>query len=260
MWIERASTAHRIAAVGLLAVVHSLAASGTSAGAAADRPTPITAYGTWNGIPVMPTLIRQYENERAAHFIDFTPLDSVEIPGHLMGRRCDVGMTLDSRLTEDDKKRPDRLQSAVIGRFVLGIAVNARSRLRTIAIDDLGKIFTRAGHVVEGRARLGAARAIEVVGRRLTDTEGMIIEDKVLHGRPFAAALIDPSATPSARMETDEQVVAALIKRPERDWVPAISTRRTTRQAGPRSGHRCRARARSRCSPRPRPLPTAVIP
>ena len=45
-------------------------------------------------------------------------------------------------------------------------------------------------------------------------TEGMIMVDKVLQGRPFAAALFAPSASAPAQKETDEQVVAALIKRP----------------------------------------------
>jgi hypothetical protein len=41
----------------------------------------------------------------------------------------------------------------------------------------------------------------------------MILDDKIVRGRPFAAALMD-RATPPGQMATDEQVVAALIKRP----------------------------------------------
>jgi ABC-type phosphate transport system substrate-binding protein len=60
----------------------------------------------------------------------------------------------------------------------------------------------------------GQITPVEIVGRRAVSTEGMIMQSKVLLGRPFAAAMFDPSATPPVEMESDEQVVAALITRP----------------------------------------------
>ena len=89
----------------------------------------------------MATLIRRYESDRAARFIDFTPWESDQILASLARRESNVGMTLDSRLSDDDRKRTGRLQNAVLGRFAVGVAVNAQSPLRTIAVDDLAKIF-----------------------------------------------------------------------------------------------------------------------
>ena len=129
-----------------------------------------------------------------------------------MGRRCDVGMTLDSCLGEDDRPKAGRLQNAVLGRFALGIAVNARSPMRVIALDDLGKIF--AGKITSWKDVPDSEQvtAIEIVGRMVISTEGTILANKVLLRRPFASAFFDPSAAPPAQKESDEQVVAALIK------------------------------------------------
>jgi ABC-type phosphate transport system substrate-binding protein len=203
-------------AVGLiiLAAARPATAENKNAGTRAAGPASFTAMGTWNGMPVMTALIRQYQGQRGAGFVRFTPLNSDQIVGYVSGRRCDVGMTLDSLVTEDDKPKADRLQKAVLGRFALGIAVNARNPLRTIALDDLGKIFAAQVTAWNDVPDSGLSTPIEITGRAAISTEGMIVGDKVLRGRPFAVAFFDQSATPPAQKETDEQVVAALIKRP----------------------------------------------
>ncbi len=125
-----------------------------------------------------------------------------------------MGITLDSRLAGGDRKTAGKLQNACVGRFVVGIAVNAKSSLRTIALDDLATIY--AGQVTSWKdvAESGQTTPIEIVGRTVIGTEGIIMANNVLHGRPFAAWMFDPSITPPAQKETDEQVIAALIKRP----------------------------------------------
>ena len=165
-------------------------------------------------MPVMAALIRQYENDRAARFVNFTPLDSDQIVGFLSRGHCDVGMTLDSRLTDADKKRAASLQNAVLGRFVVGIAANATTPLRTIAVDDLGKIFAGEATFWKDVPGSGLSTPIEILGRTAISTEGMILDDTVLRGRQFASAFYDQPASEPAQKARDEQVVTALIKRP----------------------------------------------
>ena len=79
----------------------------------------------------------------------------------------------------------------------------------------------------------GQITPVEIVGRRAVSTEGMIMQSKVLLGRPFAAAMFDPSATPPVEMESDAQVVAALISAPARSGSSAFrpADNRTTGSA-----------------------------
>ena len=49
----------------VLATARSATAGSKNAGVRTARSAPFTAFGTWNGVSVMTTLIRQYQSEGA---------------------------------------------------------------------------------------------------------------------------------------------------------------------------------------------------
>ncbi len=124
-----AGTALMLAGAVILGLLRCLPATEAQAdGPPATKPARFTAFGTWNGMPVMLSLVQQYENDHEAHFIDFTPLDSEEIPGDLAAHKCDVGITLDSRLPEKSGKEAGRFENHALCRFVVAVAVNTSTK------------------------------------------------------------------------------------------------------------------------------------
>ena len=128
----------------------------------------------------MTTLIQRYESGRKAYFIDFTPADSNQIPGLLFRHKCDVGMTLDSRVPEKAGKTAGRFENVIVGRFVICVIVNAKNPVRAISLDDLGKVF--AGKTTAWKD-LGGSGKIELYHPFAGSTQAMLFQKKVLLGR-----------------------------------------------------------------------------
>ncbi len=64
-------------------VVVTMSRTGAREAAGADS-TPFRAYGTWNGMSLVSTLIRRYQSDGRSRSVDFMPLDSNPIIGSLM--------------------------------------------------------------------------------------------------------------------------------------------------------------------------------
>ena len=171
-----------IPAVTLMIIVLARAATagGQEANAYAADSTPFTALGTWNGMSVMTTLIRQYEDNQKAHFINYTPLVGLQIPGCLSRHECDVGMTLESLLPEPIKKEAAHFDSRPAGRFVVGVIVNAKSPVRSISLDDLKKVFTGKTIYWKDVGESSNSGRIEPFRPLAISTQGMLFQGKVL--------------------------------------------------------------------------------
>ena len=107
-----------------------------------------------------------------AHFINFTPIVTEQVPGMLSRRRCDVGMTLDSRLPETGKNEVSHFENFVLGRFVIAVAANAKNGVRTLTLEDLRSVFPGKLSPGKMRATQGTAlRSKSVAHRRLARRE-----------------------------------------------------------------------------------------
>ena len=175
---------------------------------AAAAPTPFAARGTWNGIRILTTLIQRYGGDHQAHFINFTPADSDQIPGFLLHHACDVGMTLDSRLPEKAMQSADRFENLTLGRFVVCVAVNAKSPVRTITLDDLRGVFAGKLLLWQDVRGSGTSGWIEAYHPWAFSTQGMLFQKKAMLGRGYVDRPLAPSAIPRSGKKSDAKVGA----------------------------------------------------
>ena len=212
-FISKASATTRwvLAILMLAAITREAGAAEQKAKTAQAKPAPFAAVGTWNGSRILTVLIQQYEAGRHVHVINFTPFDSPQIPGLLFRHKFDLGMVLDSRLSEAQSKEAGHFENFTLGRFVVGVAVNARLPTRTITVQDLRNVF--AGEITswEGLSGSKSTARIEVYLPLTTGTAGMLFQKSVLQGQDFADELLS-GAEPSRKKKSDAEVVGAVVK------------------------------------------------
>ena len=169
----------------------------------AASPSPFAARGTWNGIPIMRTLIQRFESERRTHFIDFSPADSDQIPGLLSQHACDVGMTLDFRLREKSRNTAGGYESFKIGRFVVCVVVNCKNPARNIALQDLQGVFLGRIALWQNVSGSGAFGRVETYRPAPCTTQAMMFQKRLMLGNGCVGG----------DKQTDAGVVAVVIKR-----------------------------------------------
>lgn len=192
--------------IGVLVMASGSVSGEQDSNRAAAKPASFAARGTWNGVPIATTLIQRYESDRQAHFINFTPADSNQILGLLSRHVCDVGMTFDFRLSENAIKTAGCFENHTIGWLVVGVAINAKSPMRTISLDDLQGVFTGKITSWEDVSNSGVTGRVEVFQPMTISTQGMLFQQKVLLGRQYVGRLLDTSTTPDGRKKSDAKV------------------------------------------------------
>ena len=148
--------------------------------AMAAKPAPFTALGAWSGLPAMTALIRQYEADQKARFINFMPADNDQLPGRLSRHRCDVGLTIDSILPDPLKKEAAQFEGYPVGCFVIGVIVNAKSSVRAISLDDLRRVFTGEITLWKDVGGSSGVGRVEPFRPPAAGTQGMLFQKKVL--------------------------------------------------------------------------------
>jgi ABC-type phosphate transport system substrate-binding protein len=187
-------------------------AGGTVANQPTARPISFSVFGSWDGVRVMAALIRQYENDRQAHFIRFTPTLTEQVLGMLSGGQCDVGMALDSRLPEASRDKVGHFQSFTLGRFVVAVGVNAKNHVRTITLDDLRSVLTARTEDWRDVNGSGNSAQIEICPPSDISTAWMIYRKNVLLRCPLGHTILEPCARPQHEKKSDAEVVGAIIK------------------------------------------------
>ena len=117
------------------------AAPGWIVGMTPDGHVPFTVNGTWNVLPAVTTLIRQFEQRQKSRFVNYLPADSDQIVSRLSRRDCDVGTPFDSFIPEKDRKAAEKFERFPIARFVVGVVVNAKGPVRSVTTEELQRIF-----------------------------------------------------------------------------------------------------------------------
>ena len=254
-------------ATQFIMVVLVAAAGAATAGEKDSKPAAaklprFAVRGSWNGIAILTTLIQRYDSDRQTHLIDFMPADSDQIPGLLAPPRLRHGHgPRILRLPEKAKESADRFENMTLGWFIVCVAVNAKSPVRTITLDDLRGVFAGKILLWQGVRGSGATGRIEPYHAAAFTTQGMLFQKKVLLGqryvdRPMASAAMPrsgkksdakagagkegrPRRRPPRRREkeTDAGVIGAVIKQPNAIGFILLSFRWTPGQAHSHSGH-----------------------
>ena len=151
--------------------------------------------GAWSSLAVATALKNGYENDRQSHLMSYMPIYGDQVPRLLANQQCHVGMVLDMLVSEADKTPIAGYQKAALGHFVIAVAVNAKSPVRTLSLEDAGKIF--AGQIANWKeiADSRDAAAIEFYHPPDTSTEYMIFEEKAMPARAFLGT---PTGNPAA--------------------------------------------------------------
>ena len=184
----------------------------------ATRPASFTIYGTWNTLPAIATLIRQYENDRQAHCVNFTPIDSDQILERLSHHECDVGMPFDSFVPEKGKKLAHEVESYTIARYAVGVAVNTKNSTRIVTMQDLRKIFAAYPNdprpVTSWReiGDSGNNARIEFYRPPVSSAVAWFFRQRVLQGSVFTDQWLDPSVRQHCEKKTDAEVIGEIIK------------------------------------------------
>jgi len=196
----------------LLAVLPSVAMATAKNSPQPAKAAPVSVQGSWAGIKTISQIVREYESDQGSHFIKFTPRDSRQVPGALTKHECDMGMILDSLAPNSGKDFHTQFEAFPLGRFVVHVAVNAKTPVHTITLEELRSVFRGQITSWKNVGNAGSIGRIELYAPLGTAAESSIFQKKVMHGTPFAKALFDRSATPRRQKLSAAEIVGAIAK------------------------------------------------
>ncbi|HET6247248.1 MAG TPA: substrate-binding domain-containing protein, partial [Tepidisphaeraceae bacterium] len=187
--------------------------------AAAKEPIAFTANGTWNVLPALVTIIRQFEVGRRSPQVIFTPFDSDQIVGRLCRHECDVGMPFDSFVPDDNREAASKLQSVTLGRFVVAVAVNANSSVRSLTMEQVCRTFTwnpltRGITSWKEVAGSGSTAEIELLRPATLCPASLVFRKKLQAEQPFTDIDYAGADHSPGEKSTDAAVIEALAKQP----------------------------------------------
>jgi len=197
----------------LIVVLPSVAIAGApKIGPQAGNVAPVSIQGSYVGIKAISQLVREHESDRGAHFIKFTPRDSSQVPEALKEHECDVGLVLDSLTSGAGKDFHSQYEAFPLGRFVVHVAVNAKTPIHTITLEELRAVFRGKITLWKDVNNAGTAGRIELYAPLRTAPESSIFQKKVMRGSPYAKELLDRSATPRRQKLSAAEVIGAIAK------------------------------------------------
>ncbi|MBN2024185.1 MAG: substrate-binding domain-containing protein, partial [Pirellulales bacterium] len=197
-----------IAAFGLLVVAPS------SAMAQPSRTKPVVIRGSWGGLEVARRLTIEFMDASRQGEVRFLPCDSRQVADRLASRECDVGLVLHSLAPTTRDVVGEQFSVVHLGRFAVGIVVNKRNSVSSIATTQLGDVYrgkiTSWSGVRTGR-RVGQ---IEIYSLLLATTESHLVRHNTMQGEGFAQKLWDGWPEPSRQKLSASEVTAAVIEKP----------------------------------------------
>ncbi len=223
--------------------------------AGAKEPIAFRAFGTWNALPAILSLVQQYEAVRHSPAIDFTPMDSDQTIDRMFKYNRDVGMPFDSFVAAKSPGQASQCRCAVIARFVVAVAVNVNNPTHTLTLAQLRQTFTwqlipyhegstpPPGGITSWKDldRSAAATHIDLVRPPALNPSSLIFRNITNAKNPFTDAITTASRR---QRQTDTAVMPAIAEEPN-----SIGFFFCPRDAKPAKGVRILAIAKDEKSP-----------
>ncbi len=138
--------------------------------------------------------------------------DSDYVVSGLMQHQCDVGLVLDSLVPDVNKELGESFEAFPLGQLAVGVAVNARKRIRSIGTDRLGNIYHGEITTWIGRGPDSLVPRIKLYSPLLGMTRSYIFQRNVMGGKEFAPELRDRSTETWQQKDSVDGIIGAVIK------------------------------------------------
>ncbi|MBN2021491.1 MAG: hypothetical protein JW809_01740, partial [Pirellulales bacterium] len=195
-----------------LACVLAVAITPPASAAAPRAGGSVVVHGSWAGLKIAGRLAMEFNRRNPKAAVDFLPRDSNQMGGILRERECDVGLVLDSLAPNVGETLGQRFDAFPLGRFSVGVIVNARNRARSIEADALGSAFQ--GNVTSWAdvGKGNGPRQIELFMPLAPTSESWIFQHGVMQGG-FSAAVCNESTRFHRQKLSDAAIVGAVIEK-----------------------------------------------